>query len=134
MKAKTQGVHHVGLTVPDINNARAFFIEALGFKQVGEVVDYPAFFVSDGTVMITLWRAEDPFTAIPFDRRTNIGLHHLALRVASVDELERLYTELATREDVKIEFKPEPLGDSMFRHMMCAIPGSIRLELIAEAG
>ena len=131
MKAKTQGVHHIGLTVPDINSARAFFVEALGFEQVGEKPDYPAFFVSDGTVMVTLWRAEDPAKATPFNRRSNIGLHHLALRVASTDDLEELYTELAAREDVTIEFKPEALGESELRHMMCAIPGNIRLELIA---
>ncbi len=131
MKAKTQGVHHIGLTVPDINNARAFFIDALGFEQVGENPEYPAVFVSDGSVMVTLWRAEDPSTATPFNRRKNIGLHHMALRVESVTELEKLYGELATREDVEIEFKPEILGGSTFNHMMCTIPGGIRLELIA---
>ena len=130
MTAKTQGAHHIGLTVPDINTARAFFVDALGFEQVGERPDYPAVFVSDGTIMLTLWRAEDPSNATPFNRRTNIGLHHLALRVASTDELEKLYIELAAREDVKIEFKPEALGESSLRHMMCSIPGNIRLELI----
>jgi hypothetical protein len=35
---------------------------------------------------------------------------------------------------VKIEFAPEPLGGGPTRHMMCAIPGGIRLELIAPAG
>ncbi len=131
MKAKTQGVHHVGLTVPDINIARAFFVDALGFTQVGEKPEYPAVFVSDGTVMITLWRAEDPATATGFNRRSNIGLHHLALQVASTRDLEKLYTELAERQDVEIEFQPEALGESGLRHMMCAIPGNIRLELIA---
>ncbi len=51
---RTQGVHHIGLTVPRIDATQAFFQEALGFSQVGEVPDYPAVFVSDGTVMMTL--------------------------------------------------------------------------------
>jgi catechol 2,3-dioxygenase-like lactoylglutathione lyase family enzyme len=132
-KPRTQGVHHAGLTVPDLAAARAFFEEALGFSAVGEVPDYPAVFLSDGSVVVTLWQAEDPATAVPFDRRRGIGLHHLALRVAGPAELDALHRELAERKDVEIEFAPEPLGGGPTRHMMCAIPGRIRLELIAPA-
>jgi len=132
--ARTHGVHHAGLTVPDLAAARAFFRDALGFKQVGEVPDYPAVFLSDGAVMITLWQAEDPASAVPFDRRRVIGLHHLALRVADDAALDKLSGELGARDDVKIEFEPEPLGGGPTRHMMLAIPGGIRLELIAPAG
>lgn len=131
--ARTQGIHHAGLTVPDLAAAQSFFQDALGFTQVGEVADYPAVFLSDGTVLITLWQAEDPEQATPFDRRRVIGLHHFALRVADAESLETLHRELATRADVSIEFAPEPLGGGPTRHMMCAIPGGIRLELIAPA-
>lgn len=129
--ARTAGVHHVGLTVPTLGAARNFFIDGLGFAQVGEVPDYPAVFVSDGTVMITLWQVEDPPSAIPFDRRRGIGLHHLALRVADQKSLDTLHGELSGRDDVEIEFAPEPLGGGSIRHMMCRIPGNIRLELLA---
>ncbi len=129
--AKTQGAHHVGLTVPSLTEARSFFIDALGFEQVGEVPDYPAAFVSDGNIMITLWQAEDPATATPFDRRRNVGLHHLALSVGSTDALAALARDLGTRTDTDIEFEPEALGQSGLRHMMCRIPGNIRLELVA---
>lgn len=132
--AATEGVHHVGLTVPKLEAARAFFIEGLGFEQVGEVADYPAVFVSDGAVMITLWQAEDPASAIAFDRRRVIGLHHFALRVAAPEALEALHGKLSRRDDVQIEFAPEPLGTGPVQHMMCRIPGNIRLELIAPAG
>ena len=131
--ARTLGIHHAGLTVPDLGAARAFFEEALGFEAVGEVADYPAVFLSDGTVMITLWQAEDPATATPFDRRRNLGLHHLALRVADPIELGKLHGELAARSDVDVEFAPESLGGGPSQHMMRAIPGGIRLELIAAA-
>ena len=56
--AKTRGAHHVGLTVPDLRAARDFFVDALGFAEVGELPDYPAVFVSDGAITITLWQAE----------------------------------------------------------------------------
>jgi len=131
--ARTQGIHHAGLTVPDLAAAQTFFQDALGFTQVGEVADYPAVFLSDGHVLITLWQAEDPGQATPFDRRRVIGLHHLALRVADAEALATLHRELVTRIDVGIEFAPEPLGGGPTRHMMCAIPGGIRLELIAPA-
>lgn len=67
--AITQGAHHIGLTVPNIDAARDFFIDVLEFKQVGAVPEYPAYFVSDGTAMLTLWQAADPESATPFDRK-----------------------------------------------------------------
>jgi catechol 2,3-dioxygenase-like lactoylglutathione lyase family enzyme len=131
--AMTRGIHHAGLTVPDLAAAKTFLEEALGFRQVGEVPDYPAVFLTDGAVMITLWQAEDPASAVAFDRRRVIGLHHLALRVADGEALEKVHGRLAGREDVEVEFAPEPLGGGPTRHMMCAMPGGIRLELIAPA-
>ena len=128
--AVTRGAHHVGLTVPDLRKTRAFFVDVLGYTQVGEVPDYPAVFVSDGSTMITLWQARDPATATPFDRKNVIGLHHLALKVENDDALEALHRKLSATDGVEIEFAPEPLGD-FARHMMCAIPGGIRTEFIA---
>ena len=126
----TKGAHHIGLTVPDIKQTRAFFLDTLGFEQVGEVANYPAVFLSDGTTMITLWQAENPATAVSFDRKNVIGLHHFALMVDSPAALNDLHAKLQTLENVEIEFAPEPLGD-IATHMMCAIPGGIRTEFIA---
>jgi catechol 2,3-dioxygenase-like lactoylglutathione lyase family enzyme len=127
----TRGVHHVGLTVPHLDATRAFFLEALGFTQVGEVPSYPAAFLSDGHVMVTLWQAEQPETALAFDRKQGIGLHHLALGVENELALKELHERLARLDDVTIEFAPEPLGNGPSQHMMCAIPGGIRVEFIA---
>ena len=117
-KAVTRGVHHVGLTVPDLPAARAFFLEALHYEQLGEVPDYPAVFLSDGGTMITLWQAEDAASAVPFDRKRVIGLHHLAISVENEVALKDLYTRLQSRNDVKIEFAPEPLGGGPTQHMV----------------
>jgi catechol 2,3-dioxygenase-like lactoylglutathione lyase family enzyme len=132
-ESPTQGVHHLGLTVPDLGQARDFFTRVLRFEIVGEKPDYPAVFVSDGSVMLTLWQAEDPAGAIPFDRKRVIGLHHVALRVADAAALEELHKRLAEEPEVVLEFAPEALGGGPTRHMICAIPGGIRLELIAPA-
>lgn len=130
-KPLTLGAHHVGLTVPDLAQTRSFFIDTLGFSQLGEKPEYPAVFVSDGTTMITLWQAQNPETATPFDRKNAIGLHHLAFKVADAAALAALGDKLAQTDGVEIEFAPEDLGAGPARHMMCAIPGGIRIEFIA---
>ncbi len=129
--AVTAGAHHIGLTVPDLAAARDFFLDVLGFDLVRERPEYPAAFVSDGTIMITLWQAENPATAVSFDRKNVIGLHHLALKVENGEALDGLHQTLSTTGGVEIEFAPEALGDSGARHMMCAIPGGVRVEFIA---
>ena len=131
--ALTAGVHHVGLSVPDIRATRAFFIDVLGFEQVGEKPNYPAVFVSDGTVMLTLWQVADPNNAVPFNRKHCIGLHHLALRVASHRVLAMLHDRLLRTDGVAVEFAPEALGTSGMQHMMCAIPGGVRVEFLSTA-
>lgn len=129
--AKTIGAHHIGLTVPDLAATRDFFCNTLGYSVVGEKPDYPAVFVSDGTIMITLWQVRDPATATPFDRNSVIGLHHLALKLADSAALDALHDTLTATAGVAIEFAPEPLGTNPVRHMMCTIPGGIRVEFIA---
>lgn len=124
----TEGVHHVGLTVSDLATAVAFFTDTLGHRVVGGKPDYPATFVSDGTVLVTLWQAAPGAT--PFDRHHHVGLHHLALRVRDLDEVA---ARVAAHAGVSIEFPPEPLGAAGTRHMMCLLPGGPRLELIAPA-
>ena len=126
----TNGVHHIGLTVPDLEETKSFFVKTLGYNQLGEVPDYPAVFLSDGSIMITLWQATDPVNAVPFDRKNVIGLHHLALTVDS-DALDSLHERLLDTADVEVEFGPEPLGDMPVRHLMCSIPGGIRVEFLA---
>ena len=131
--AITEGSHHIGLTVPDLIATRNFFVDILGFEQVGEVPDYPAIFISDGTILLTLWQAVEPATATSFDRKNNIGLHHFALKVANLATLESTYQTLLKTPGVEIEFAPEPLGGGATQHMMFYIPGGIRMELIALA-
>ena len=126
----TRGAHHIGLTVPDLDAARDFFCEALGFTVVGGAPDYPAVFVSDGTIMLTLWRAADPPTATPFDRRANIGLHHLALAVADDAALETAFDRVRGHPGTVIEFAPQPIRPgSATHHFIFAIPGGLRVEL-----
>ena len=130
--AATRGVDHVGLTVQDLSAAVGFFEEALGFEKIGERPSYPAAFVSDGTVMVTLWQQRTDAQGADFDRFHNLGLHHLALRVPTLVDLHALHARLEARADVTVEFAPEFLGDGPATHMMCAGPSGIRLEFITR--
>ena len=125
----TRGVHHIGLTVPDLDQARAFFCGVLGFDEVGGVPAYPAIFVSDGAILLTLWRAADPLTARAFDRRANIGLHHLSLAVADDDALAAAWEKVSVHPEVVVDFAPGPIRPgSRTRHFLVFIPGGIRIE------
>ena len=126
----TTGIHHLGLSVPDINQTAAFFIDQLHFKKVGEKPDYPAIFVSDGTIMLTLWQIADEAIKVDFNRKQNVGLHHFALKVANLEALKTLHHQFKLLNNIDIEFPPEALEGTPLHHMMCAIPGGIRLELI----
>lgn len=127
----TKGVHHVGLTVADLEETRAFFVDTLGFSRAGELPEYPAAFVTDGTTMITLWQATDPSGAIPFDRKNVVGLHHLALTLNGDWSLGELRQRLLEAKVVAIELEPELLLEGPAEHMICTIPGGLRIEFVA---
>ncbi len=130
---KTKGIHHLGLTVPNVDETTRFFVDVLGYEPLGERADYPAAFVSDGTTMITLWQTVDADSATPFDRRNVIGLHHLALAVDDYQALETVYERLRVTENVHIEFPPQARGNKGARHLMCNIPGGVRVEFLSPA-
>ena len=124
----TKGAHHIGLTVSKLEESANFFTALLGWKEVKRNEEYPAIFVSDGSIMLTLWAIkEEP--SIPFDRRKNIGLHHVAFIVENEDVLNNLHKRLSDN-GIKIEFSPEQLGSGPAKHMMCYEPSGIRVEFI----
>ena len=124
----TKGTHHIGLTVSKLEESAAFFTTLLGWKEVRRREDYPAIFVSDGKIMLTLWAIkEDP--AAEFNKNKNVGLHHVAFSIANEESLDQLYEHLKDA-GVNIEFSPELLGAGPARHMMCYEPSGIRVEFI----
>lgn len=124
----TSGSHHIGLTVSRLEESANFFVSLLGWKEVRRKEDYPAIFVSDGNIMVTLWETkEQPPT--PFDRKKNVGLHHVAFKVDTEAALDGLYKKLADN-GVDIEFPPEQLGPGPAKHMMCYDPSGIRVEFV----
>lgn len=130
MSAFTQGVHHIGLTVSKLEESVAFFTQFLGWKEVARKPDYPAVFVSDGNIMLTLWAAKSA-QPLGFDRRVNVGLHHLALQVRNEQALLTIHDRVVA-SGLPIEFPPETVGSGPSRHMMCFEPSGIRVEFFCQ--
>lgn len=131
--ALTHGLDHLGLTVADLDATTDFFTECLGFELLARDQSYPRTTVSDGTSRFTLWQADLDKTVTGFDRKTNIGLHHVALKVATRGDLLAFAEKVRNWPGVAIEFEPEFLGDGPRMHMMFAEPGGIRMEIIWPA-
>lgn len=122
----TTGVHHIGLAVSKLEESAEFFTKLLGWEEVKRREDYPAIFVKDESIMITLWKTqtEEP---VNFDRKLNVGLHHLALRVNSKEKLFQLH-DLLQANGIEIEFGPTLLRGGPSMHMMCYEPSGVRIE------
>ena len=124
----TSGVNHIGLSVLYLDKSTRFFTETLGWELSGEDPDYPASFLTDGEMFLTLWQVSDPQTAVKFDRKNNVGLHHLAISVPSFELLDELYEKVKDVEGVVIEFAPELAYGGPTKHMMIREPSGNRLE------
>ncbi|WP_133406920.1 VOC family protein [Parashewanella tropica] len=127
-RVMTQGLNHLGLTVKNLKRSSEFFIETLGWRKAGGYPDYPSIFVTDGSIFLTLWKTQNEAKIVEFDRKNNVGLHHLALSVASLEDLNQLHETFKSIKDVVIEFAPEPNGNSTTIHMMIREPSGNRLE------
>jgi hypothetical protein len=68
--------------------------------------------------------------ATTFDHKSNVGLHHFALEVASEEVLHAMHKKVADYPGVKMEFNPEHLGEGPAKHCIFYEPGGIRMEFI----
>jgi catechol 2,3-dioxygenase-like lactoylglutathione lyase family enzyme len=127
-KPITKGTHHIGLTVSNLEESADFFTSLLGWQEVRRNAEYPAIYVSDGSIMVSLWAIkEEP--SVQFDKNKNVGLHHVAFHVEHEDDLNEIHTRLKNN-GIEIEFAPEQVGQGPAKHMMCFEPSGIRVEFI----
>ena len=126
--ALTTGLNHLGLAVKDLDQTTGFFVDVLGWTLIARDDSYPRTTVTDGSLRLTLWQTDAG--ARDFDRRAQIGLHHLAISVPDEATLNGLAETLSTTEGVEIAFLPELMGSGPRKHMMFHEPGGLRLELV----
>lgn len=128
--SETLGLHHLGLAVRDLDETTAFFVDCLGWTEGPRDESYPRNSVTDGHVRLTLWQVDHGSPVTAFDRRQNIGLHHLALTVDSEARLNALAARVADYPGVTMEFTPEAMGTGPRMHTIFAEPGGLRIELV----
>lgn len=127
---ETCGLNHLGLAVRSLEETTSFFVDLLGWTESGRDDAYPRTAVSDGNIRLTLWEVKRNSERVGFHRRKNVGLHHLALEVASERVLHSIFQKLSAHPDVEIEFGPQLVGEGPRVHMMCSEPGGIRIEFL----
>ena len=76
----------------------------------------------------------NPETAVAFNRKNNVGLHHLAITMRDLTALHALHESLKNYPGVIIEFGPEFLGNGPTTHMMIRDPSGLRLEFVVPRG
>jgi len=83
----TSAVHHIALTVADLDRAIQFYTTVLDFQVIAEFA--PKRILSNGTLMLGLGPAEPTNSAdARFDEK-RVGLDHLSFGVPSRDDLLR---------------------------------------------
>ena len=124
---------HVGLNVTDLERSLAFYAQVLDLQTLGRSEDSDrewVFLGRDGQLLLTLWRqAEGSFSAV------QPGLHHLALQVDSVEELQAV-------QDRLVELGIERRYGGVVLHaegttsggVFFVDPDGIRLEVYAPTG
>ena len=129
----TGPIHHLHLTVLDVDRSRAFYTDIVGFQFV---MDLPSgVFLSNGAVGLGLGPSPDPSRAPADDQfdEARIGLDHLSFSVTSRDELERARQLLDERGMPHGEITD--LGDAFGLYILAfRDPDNIQLELTAAYG
>jgi glyoxylase I family protein len=128
------GIHHLGLTVSDVERSARWYQDVLGFERVGELGDAGAerqkIFLRHAGLDARLGLvAHRSSSRRPFDE-TESGLDHLAFAVSSREELERWARRL---EELGVRFSP--IADSLSIPGAAVIvfrdPDNVQLELFS---
>lgn len=126
----TGPIHHLRLTVADVDRSRAFYSEVLGFQYVSDLPS--GIILSNGTVALGLGPSPDPARAQRNDRfdENRVGLDHLSFGVGSRSDLEAAVRALEERGVPHGEIKD--LGEAFGLYVLAfRDPDNIQLELTA---
>ena len=125
----TGSVHHLTLTVTDVQRSVEFYTTLLGFQMAMEIG--PRRLLSNGSVIVAL-APPDPDQALPNDRfnENRVGLDHLSFNVARRADLETAVGLFDAHNVPHGEIKD--LGPAMGLYVLALRdPDNIQLELTA---
>lgn len=126
----TGPVHHLRLTVTDVDCSRQFYMDVMGFQVAMEIP--PGVLLTNGSVLLGMGPAPEVSRRTKSDRfdENRVGLDHLSFSVATREDLERAATMLDERRIPHGEIKD--LGPAFGIYvLMIRDPDNIQLELSA---
>ncbi len=126
----TLGFDHIDLTVNDLERSKAYYgkvLSALGFRWVRE--ERTVIWAS-GQTSIAIRGPSEEERGAAFDRY-RVGLHHLALRAKSRDDVDRFHGFLL-KEGLPVLDAPAeyPLYGELYYAVFFADPDGMKLELV----
>lgn len=82
-------VHHLTLTVTDLNRSLDFYTSLLGFQKLMDIGPGRVL-LGNGSTLMAISTPPDPSRAIPGDQfnENRVGLDHVSLSVSSREDLE----------------------------------------------
>jgi glyoxylase I family protein len=126
----TGAIHHLRLTVTDVDRARAFYTNVLGFQTVMEIPT--GVLLGNGHLILGIGPAPDASRALSGDRfdENRVGLDHLSFSVGSRSELEQA---IRLFDDNGVPYgEIEDLGPTIAMYTLAfRDPDNIQLELTA---
>ena len=130
MTIQTSGVHHLGLTVTNLDRSKKFYQDLFGWKELGADPKMEYAFLTDGKTMITLWQQSQE----GYDK-TRAGLHHFALAVGGSDDLVRA-EQILRKKGVRIHYdRIVPAREGAHEaELYFYDPDGIRVELFSAQG
>jgi glyoxylase I family protein len=128
------GIHHLGLTVRDVEASARWYSTVLGFARVGEYIspDHSRrkIFLGHSRLDVRIGLCEHARSGDDTFDETRPGLDHLAFAVGGIDEL-RKYEELL--QSLGVVYTPATPANTLegARVLVFRDPDNIQLELIA---
>lgn len=128
-------MHHIDLTVRDPTASRAFYAAVLGFAGYAFLHEDPRgheWTLPDDAAQISIMRASPEGAARPHDRYAP-GLHHLALRAKSREDVDAMHRHLlkigAQVLDAPAEYPRYNQGRGYYA-VFFADPDGLKLEFV----
>ena len=120
-------VHHIAITVNNLEESKRFYTQVLGFEVIKEFaredMGAQAAFVQLNDFQIELWQFQDMKENLnPLDDIKIRGLRHIAFEV---DNLENTISKLT---DKGLRFSEPKLGASGHRYSFTTDPNGVALE------